>query len=534
MPQVGRKLTGSGSTARPLLAPARDNRGTVSRLSLAVALLVLIAAPAGACRRAPSPSLPDTVTFGRVTSVSTLDPALAEARTASVVSNVFEPLVAYDRNLELVPALATRWSTPDEKTWDFVLRPGVSFHDGTPFDSAAAVAALDRARNAPGSSVAGALWAVSSVEATGPLAIRIRTRTPDALLLQELTLVLLSRAAAGDRAALVGTGPYRVTTWDRHGTLVLAAWERHWAGPPPIRAIRIVALPGGRDAAVSVAAAEVDVAEVPLVRTRSAPLRGVRFLTSPGLTTYYLWMNGGARVGAEPNPFFDVRVRRAVGRSVDRARLALEATGSEATAAPQLVPPTVVGHTTSVPPPPFDPAAARKILAEAGYRLPLPVTLVHISDDGIDAVARLVKEMLDAAGFRVTLRSASWRALVSEQRDGRVGLLLGGWVFDTPDAGGFLRDCIRSRQPGSTTGVFNPGYASPEVDRLVDASHASLSGSQRLTLLEKALRIAAEDAPFVPLFHRPDAWAVSARLDWRPRPDGLLLAREMRFLGGGR
>lgn len=474
------------------------------------------------------------MTFARRTPVFSLDPTRAEPRTLSALSNVFEPLVGYDRDLRLTPALATRWTTPDENTWVFVLRPGVLFHDGTPLDAAAVVAALDRARHDPDSTVGGALWAVSGVEAAGALAVRIRTRVPDALLLHGLRLVLVSRLpdGAGPGVAPSGTGPYRVASWDPEGALDLAAWEKHWAGPPAIPVVRIVPLPPGIDPGDAVARGLADVAEVRVKNTaRDAP-PGVRYLTSPGLTTWYLWMNGPARIGGRANPFFDARVRRAVARAVDRPRLALEATGTADTAAPQLVPPTVVGHFPSLDAPPSDPAAARAQLAGAGYRLPVAVSLAHRSDNDTDGNARLLAGMLEAAGFRVTLRPMPWEELLVEFREGRVGLFLGGWVFDAPDAGGFLRDCVRSRGEGGSTGVFNPGYVSPRVDRLVDASHDSRAGRDRLSLLEETLRIVTDEAPLVPLFHEPDAWAVSSRLEWTPRLDGRLIATEMRFAGG--
>jgi peptide/nickel transport system substrate-binding protein len=506
----------------------------VSRRLLA-ALLAILGAAGASCGRAPVPA-PGPAKLAIPTPILSLDPTLSEATTISVLSNVFEPLVAHDRQLQVIPALATRWSTPDETTWVFSLRPGVLFHDGTPLDSAAVVAALERARNGPDSAVRGALWAVAKVETAGALAVRIRTSVPDALLLHELALVLVARGASRTEVEEkpVGTGPYRVVSWDRRGSLALAAWEKHWAGPPAITSVLVAPLAEGVDAARAAGRGEIDVVEVPISAARGTAPAGARFVTSPGLSTQYLWMNGPAVTAGVPNPFFDVRVRRAVALAVDRPRLALEATGSGGTAAPQVVPPTVVGHVTGLPAPAFDPAAARALLAGAGHRLPLAASLTYRSDPTAESVARLLKEMLDAAGFRVKLRPVPASDLFVEMREGRSGLVLAGWIFDAPDTGGFFRDCVRSRREGGTAGVFNPGYVNPEVDRLVDASHSVLASSARLDLLETAIRIVTDEAPLVPLYHQPDAWALSSRLEWTPRLDRNLVASEMRFAGGGR
>ena len=489
-----------------------------------------------ACRAGGPAPLAEPVRLARQTPVLSLDPTESEPRTLSALGNVFEPLVAYDRDLNLVPALATRWESPDEMTWAFSLRRGVAFHDGSPLDAGAVVAALERARSSPESTVHGYLWAVSSVEATDTHSVRIRTRVPDALLLHELTFVLVARGEtrAEIEARPVGTGPYRVTRWHKGGALDLEAWDDYWGPSAVVRNVRIIALSSAEDGAAAVARGDAEVAEIPPSAARDVSPAGVRFVTSPGLTTFYLWMNGPTTINGRPNPFADVRVRRAAASAIDRGRLAHAATGTEATAAPQLVPPTVFGHVPSLTALPYDPATARALLQSAGHALPLETTLSYRAVGADDPAPKALQEMLGAAGFRVTLRPVPWDQIQAELRHGRFDLLLGGWTFDGPDAGGFLRDCIRSREANGRTGLFNPGYVHPEVDRLVDTSFGAFARFSRLSLLEQAMRIAHDDAPLVPLFHRPDAWAVTNRLVWEPRPDGKIVAAEMRPAEGER
>ena len=221
--------------------PARPhNSAPVTRTALAAALLA--GALGVSCRRAPPRPGPSTVRFAHGTPVLSLDPTLSEGTTWSALSNVFEPLVTYDPMLQLAPALAVRWTTPDETTWVFSLRPGVALHDGTVLDAATVAAALERARSDADSTVRGSLWAVSRIEATGPLEVTLRTSVPDALLLHELTLVLVARGAT--RAAIeahpVGTGPYRVALWDRPLRSRPSGLPRSRRGKTPSRRWRAV------------------------------------------------------------------------------------------------------------------------------------------------------------------------------------------------------------------------------------------------------------------------------------------------------
>ena len=507
----------------------------MSHRSLRAALVVLGVAVAS-CRDGGGRALPEPVRLARQTSVLSLDPLETEPRTYSALANVFEPLVAYDRNLELVPALAIRWETPDETTWDFTLRPGVFFHDGSPLDAEAVVAALDRARLSPESGVRGTLWAVSRVEATDDHTVRILTRVPDALLLHELTLVLIARGATRARieAHPIGTGPFRVASWRKGEALELEAWDGYWGPAPSLRRIRVVPLPPDVDGFEAVARSEAEVAELPATSARHTSRGAVRIVSSPGLTTFYLWMNGPPMIGGRPNPFSDARVRRAAAQAIDRPRLARAATGTDATAAPQLVPPTVYGHVPSMTALPYDPEAARALLRSTGFALPVEATLAYRAVGTEDPAARLLQEMLDAAGFRVTLRPVPWDQIQAELREGRLSLFFGGWVFDCPDAGAFLRDCIRRRGPAGRTGFVTPGDSHPEIDRLGDASYGAFFRTSRLLILEETMRIANDDAPLVPLFHRPDVWAVAPGLLWEPRPDGKVLAAEMRPAGAPR
>lgn len=488
--------------------------------------LVFVCALWSCAREAPAPERSE-LTLAHETPVLSLDPTLSDGVTFSALSNVYEPLVAYDREMRLVPALAATWGTPDETTWELTLREGVRFHDGTPLSAPDVVAALERARSAPESGVRSAFWAVGSIEAAGSRVVRIRTTRPDALLLHQLTQVLLAKGASRDaiERAPVGTGPYRVERWERHGALVLSA-AAGVAGPPQsVSRLTFVGVPEGDETLAALATGRVDVAPVPPRALFLRP-RPFRVESSEGLTTQILWMRSSGRPGG-PSPFADRRVRRAVSLCLDRRALAHEATGHGSTAASQAVPQSVFGHDPTLAPAAPDVAAARRLLAEAGHSRGLDVTLTHRDDPPSGKIAALLREELAEGGIRVALRPVPWEALLSEIESETATFYLMRWQFDSGDAGTFFRDCLRTRGAGS--GAANPGFSSPEVDALVDEVAGTFDAPLRLARLQRLGRIVQEEVPFVPLYRQPELWGVAKGMRWVPRVDGLLLGREMAF-----
>lgn len=492
-------------------------------------LLGLAVLSACARRGEPHAGAPRPLRLAAEHGVSTLDPTYTEGTTFSILSNLYEPLVDYDRQMRLVPALATEWSAPDEKTWILKLRRGVRLHDGSLLTPQDVAAALLRARNDPLSAVRGQLESVASVEARDDGVLRILTSRPDALLLHELTNVLVAKGESRadiDRRPL-GTGPYRLTAWEKGKRVEAEAFPEHWRGPPPIQRVAFVTVAAGSSSVAALKAHRVDVVEVParMVLDRG---RGFRIADTPGLTTSYLYINSLALPGGRDNPLSDRRVRQALSLAIDRRAVARQAVGHDGAFAQQIVPASVFGYAAALPAPVFDPVAARRLLREA-HRVGANLVLTHRDSLDARAVSELLRSMLESVGFRVTLRALAWEDLLRASASQSVPLYLSRWVFDNGDAGSFLRDCLRSRHAGSADGIYNAGYANPEMDRLVDASATIFEGSLRLQQFERVMSLAQEDVPLIPLFNVPDIWGVSEDLVWEPRLDGRLLACEMSF-----
>ncbi len=469
--------------------------------------------------------------LGHEADVLSLDPlAVSEAATHSVLSNIYEGLATFDPAMRLRPALAAGWSTPDEHTWQIRLREGVRFHDGTILSATDVKDTLDRARTAPDSAVKGHVFNLDRVEALDRTTLRIKTAKPDPLLMSRLTYVLIRRAVESrdGGAAPAGTGPYRFVRWAPGHFLEAEAFGDYWGGKPRIARVFFVPMEQGERTLAALKQGEVDlVRDVPeALEAQLRALVGVRVVGHAGLATNYLWFDARPTRDALPNPFSDRRVRQAVSLAIDRPRIVAELRG-RGLPADQLAPKGVFGHVPGLPAPRFDRDRARVLLREAGYPSGFRTTLVFSGSVSGQTTVSLVKSMLAGVGIRVEDEATPWPRLVTRWRENRLPFFLAGWRFENGDAASFLRDCVYSRGKEHQYGIYNPGFSSPELDRLIDENDQVLGEERRLVQYGVLMRLAMEEMPVVPLYHRVDVYAASERVHWTPRLDGKLLAVEM-------
>jgi len=461
-----------------------------------------------------------------------LDPhAVQESATHGVLSNFYEPLATYDADMKLVPALAVRWESTDELTWIVQLRPGVRFHDGRLLTAQEVQRSLERARDRPESLVRGHLAGLESVEALDTLRVRLRTRQPDALLLDRLTYVLLPGVSAGGAfEGPVGTGPYRVVRHERGKPIEAKPFTQYWGPQPSIARARFTAMPDAAVGLRQIAAGQLDVLRwVPdglVAQARQQP--GVRIHAGAGLGVYYLWLDTRPAGPGARNPLADARVRRAISTAIDRTAL-VEGDQGLGEAAHQLVPRGLFGHVPGLEPLPHDPSLARALLRAAGYPGGLELTLVHRPQEPIDRVALKLVDMLAEAGIRLRAEARDWPEISAAWNLGQLSFFLAGWGFESADAGGFYADCLVTRHRGREAGGHNAGYSNPELDGLVLQLQRAFGAAERARIYKELARLTRADMPLVPLYNRRDVFASRPDLRWQPRVDGQLRAAEMSF-----
>jgi peptide/nickel transport system substrate-binding protein len=475
----------------------------------------------------------------------TMDPhAIALLYQERVITQVYEALVNRDEKFRLEPSLALSWQQIEPTRWRFRLRPGVSFHDGTPFNADDAVFSIRRALAKP-SQRAFQLQGVIEARRIDDLTLDLLLAAPDAVLPDKLTLVAmmskpwsLAHGAAtaqdfnGKQETYTvrhanGTGPYRLETYEPDVKVVLKRYPRWWGWSDPrsgnVDEVSFVPIRSDATRLAALVSGEIDMVYDPPVqdieRLKTEP--GISLVSATDIGEQYLVFDqardvltdGEAKIaGIDRNPFKDRRVRQAVYQAINVDLIARKVLHGMALPTGALLSSQVDGS----PPEldrrlPFDPAKARVLLAEAGYPKGFAVTLDCVNVAWREAVCQAVSVMLTQAGIRTTLRSSPTNQFFPKLSGATISFAEFGWS-PTTDAWAAFNAILHSYDPHGA-GVFNAGrYHNPQLDRLIDAMRTEPDLARRRTLVADALRMAGDDTALIPLYRRTLTWAMNKKV----------------------
>ena len=510
-----------------VFAPARRRAGAsvLATLVTAGALACLLAGAsvgiAGCARPAPPPARPLRIAMHSDPLV--LDPHLRnEALTYSVLRNLYEGLTAFDAEMRIGPALAASWENPNDLTRVFHLRPGVRFHDGRELTAADVVFSLERARTLPASGFGSYVVAVDKVRALDRHTVELTTRRPYAILLNKLAFVMIVPAGSPSEIRQpVGTGPYRLASYQPGVRLALRSFDGYWGGASAVSQVEILPISSQRERVERLMAGDVDLIHEPgaenLERLRAAP--GCRVLKQESLLVVYLLLK------TERPPLSDLRVRRAIHLALDRPALVAAVLRGEGHPVGQMVGRSVFGYAPDIAPPPRDLAAARRLLAAAGF--PGGVDLDLELRTGREAAE--VRRQLAEAGVRLRLVERPWAELYPRLLAHRVELYLGAILAPSADASDLFDAMAHSRDAARGYGDANFGdYHNAALDTLIEESGSTLDMLTRRAQLERAMHLLMQDLALIPLYVPWNLFGVRDGVAWQPRRDGYILAREIR------
>ncbi|PZP45075.1 MAG: ABC transporter substrate-binding protein [Azospirillum brasilense] len=470
----------------------------------------------------------------------------------ALAAHVFDRLVHQDARQNLQPGLATAWTSPSDTVWEFTLRPGVRFHDGQPFTAADAVASLARAPAVPNSpgSFAQFLRGIASVEAVGPLRLRIATKTPQPLLPNDLSMIAIIPARFRDAPteafrtgeAMIGTGPFRFGSFTPGAGAELSGNPDYWDGAPPWRRVTLRIIPDDTARVAALAAGDVDLAEaVPTYqRPMLAARPGIRFWQTVSNRLIFLALDtnrevsplvtdrGGKALAA--NPLRDLRVRRALSLALQRDSLAQRLMEGQAEPAGDVLAPGFFGASPRLNPDPYDPAMARKLLAEAGYpegfRLMLQGSNNRFPND--DKLLQAVAQMLTRIGIETRAEALPFSMLLSQGGAPHYAYsaMLLSFGANTGESSVSLRSLIGTPDRETGFGAANRGrYGNPAFDALLRQAIATVAVDERRALLERASEMAMADKAILPVLFQVNLWATRPGFAYQARADEWTLAR---------
>lgn len=510
---------------------------------LAAALAAVISMPAVAPAK--------TLRWASQGDILTLDPhAQNEGLTIAASSYVYEPLVAYDQEFQLVPALALSWEQPEPTVWRFKLRQDVRFHDGAPFTADDVVFSIQRALS-PTSNFKAYVNGIADARQLDEHTVEIITEGPNPVLLRQLTNVFIMNRAwseANNAAApqdfarneetysarnANGTGPYVLKSREVDVRTAFAENPDWWGkADKPGNVTEIVYTPIKQNATRTAAllSGEIDFVLDPPVQDLARIAQQAKVVEGNEYRTIYLGLDQkspelkySSLKGS--NPFADVRVREALYRAIDIETIKKAVMRGSSAPTGTMIAPQVHGWTEALAKRvPYDPDKARELLKDAGYADGFDFTLDcpnnrYINDE---AICQAIVGMWARIGVKASLNAMPRATYFPKVQSYDTSAYLFGWGVPTFDALYTLQSLVRSKGEGAD-GSFNFGhYSNAEVDALIDQVKVEIDSSKRDAAIHKALEIHASEFGHIPLHDQVIPWAMGKNVNVVHRADNRL------------
>lgn len=500
-----------------------SGKGSVGPLCALVATQLL----AAGCGGQPAPPA-GRLRIAIESAVSTLDPRLtADANSSRVAGLVHCSLAGPDGRGGWSGDLAASWRQVDPRTWDFELRPGAAFHDGSPVVAADVVdtyrSVLDAASGSPKRA---ALPSVTGVEAVGDTRVRFHLSSEDAAFLEGTTLGILparlARAPRLETHEIVGCGPYRIGSIADDSVVVTAF--QHWhGGEVSLPEVEWKVIPDTVMRTLQLRSGAVD-----LVQNALEPDAVRHLADDPALAVSVTPYDACQYLGINHRhpALSDLRVRRAIAHAIDREAIVRHVLAGQAVEADGLLPPHHAFHSSRVRRHGHDPAAARRLLDEAGFRDPdgdgpLPRLRLRYTTSTVELrrrIAEVIAADLAEVGIELSIESYEWATFFEDIARGDYDLYSLAWIgIRDPDLLRVVFHSAMTPPAGSNRGFFR----SARLDRLTERGRREGDPARRRAVYARVQRVAARALPYVPLWWPKNVVVRTKRLeDFEPHPSG--------------
>lgn len=411
-----------------------------------------------------------------------------EEPTAVIATHIFGTLITRDGSTgELLPSLATEWTATDDTTWQFTLRDGVVWQDGSPFTSADVKASLERVLELKGPLAP--LWAsVTEIGTPDDQTVTIATSEPVGTVPASATLLFITPAALTNEDGFfdnpVGLGPYTFSSWERDAQLELSASDSYWGDIPSVETLVFRDIPEVASKATSIETGEIDFTwglpadQLPAIRENN----DLVIDGTPSFAYYFNWFNSSRE------PFTDARVRQAMNYALDRETIANDLLTDVGTVATAPIPQTIFGWSPQTPYD-YDPEKAKALLADAGLADGFETHVIWVPGSGPQDRELILSFISNWADIGVKVES-----IELEQAAWLDRLLALDWDMDfqtntvrTGDADFTLRRLY-------TSSANRNGYANPDLDKLLLDAAAASDQDKRAELYAQANKIIWDDA----------------------------------------
>jgi len=498
------------------------------------------------------PAQAETFRFAFQGDVASMDPyALAENFSNAFHSNIHEPLIRYDENLQIEPALAVSWKLVNPTTWRFTLRKGVKFHNGNSFDADDVVFSVKRAQ-AEGADMGSFVGGIADVKEVDARTVDIVTEGINPILLNTIApLVMMDKQWAAENGASEpvnigegkenystlhanGTGPFKLVSREPGVKTVLTLNKSWWdIGNQNFNVTDVVMTPIGSDATRTAAllSGELDLmfpAPVQDVdRINSSGVASV--LQGPELRTVFLGMDQErdellySNIKGK-NPLKDKRVRQAFYQAIDIEAIKSKVMRGASTPAGLLLAPKLGGFNEKLNGRlPYDVAASKKLLSDAGYPDGFDIQLDcpnnrYVNDEQI---CQAVAGMLARVGVNVNLLAQPKSKFFAKLKEHDISMYLLGWIPDDQDAGSVIAHLMVPPADGGLP-WNGGGYGNPRVTELSRMITSETDAAKRQGMIDEAFGIVRDDVAYIPLHQQALSWGVRKGVTVAQRADNAL------------
>lgn len=463
----------------------------------------------------------------------TMDPRAVEDVASHWINNqIFDGLVRRTDDMGVEPALATDWTFVDDRTIEFNLRQGVLFHNGEEFTAEDVKftyeTLLDREAGFAGRSRL-AMIDVDGIEIIDDYTIRIPTNEPFAAVLTYLahsSSLIVSKSAVEQfgsefGANPVGTGPFKLSRWDRGTAVHLERFDDHWRGPAQVELLTFRGIPEGSSRTIEIETGGVHVAQM-IPETDFNRLRNnnnVRLHEYEAMRLHYVVFN------TQSPPFDDVRVRQAISYALDIEELATVAYGDAGSPARGYMNSSIWAFNPDVYLYPRNMDRARALLEEAGYGDGFRMTMTINDDAPRQTISEIMGSQLRELGIEIDIEIMEWGAYLQMTAGAQHDMAQLAWLASTGDPHHALHPNFFS----GNIGAANRSHTElPELDELLLAGVTEPDAARREQIYRDAQVLLSEFVPIIPIADDREAVAVRAGVTgFVPSPSGYHMFHEV-------
>ena len=495
------------------------------------------------------------LTIGLSTPITTLDPHFHNLSPNNAMArHVFETLARTDEAQRKLPGLAESWKALSDTEWEVKLRKGVKWHDGSDFTADDVIATFKRVPGVPNSPASFAVFVrqITGITAPDKHTLRLTTASAHPLLPSDLGSVLILPKAVAETAktedfnsgkAMIGTGPFRFAEYVAGDRVVFTRNDGYWGTKPHWARVQFKMITSAPARVAALLAGDVQMIEN--VPTADIPkLKGdARVALSSAVSNrlIYLHMDSGRETNTpfvtttdgkpmEANPLRDPRVRRAISKMIDRDAISSRIMEGQAVPAGQLLPEQFFGTSRKLKAEKYDPAGAKKLLAEAGYPNGFGITLHAPNNRYINdaAVAQAVAQFLTRNGIATKLETMPSNVFFSRGSKLEFSFLLAGWGAESGDTSSPLRALLGTFDRSAGMGAANRGrFSDVGLDALITTALTTIDDTKRGLMLAAASEKAIDLMGLVPVHYEVSTWGTRKGLSYRARADQYTLAYDV-------